>query len=237
MTNQHKIGYSVKISWDTTEQSICIIWSCCSDVTDQGTINHRLLKVCPPTPILEKNGRRCLGLPYLLKHCDAHLPAYRLDCVDFVPRAAAPWVSELSPGVVELLPWYCRAIAVSFFWLNTAGMRTYNRELLTQQNGSTLSGRGSLSLWTLRRVVYPQTMLGGSTQLFGAPSQQNRHLRQDTTHSVSVTRGSNCPDQPLPATSSRPRPAHTTTGRGSRGAARGGPAGIGYYQVPINVQV
>ena len=42
-----------------------IIWSCCSYVTYQWSRNHQLLKACPPKPILEKNGRRCPGLPYL----------------------------------------------------------------------------------------------------------------------------------------------------------------------------
>ena len=34
--------------------NLYMIWSCCSYVTGQGSINHQLLKVCPPKPILEK---------------------------------------------------------------------------------------------------------------------------------------------------------------------------------------
>ena len=49
-----------------------IIWSCCSYVTDQGSINHQLLKMCTQTNF-RKNGRRCPGLPYFLKPCPNHL--------------------------------------------------------------------------------------------------------------------------------------------------------------------
>ena len=53
ITQQQKLVIVSK-SVEIQLNNLYIIWSCCSYVTDQGSINHQLLKVCPPKPNLEK---------------------------------------------------------------------------------------------------------------------------------------------------------------------------------------